>query len=207
MTHDIVPEHRPRRRREEPWRRTWPDRARVALAVGGVLGLGAVLTSAAFSDSAEVNAGFTAGTLDITVDGDEGNPVPYDLVFAGADRITPGDVVYAPLEVANVGNVDAELSMSVTSTRDPLGPATPDSLRMTVVPTTGTACDADVVADAVSPYATDVPLGSAAFAGVALDGGDATDLCVAVSLPSSVVGTGGGTASVTFEFLAEQADV
>ncbi len=183
------------------------DRARVVCAVGGVVGLGAVLTSAAFSDSAEVTAGFTAGTLDITVDGEQGNPVPYDLVFAGADRIAPGDVVYAPLEIANVGDVDADLSMSTTSTRDPLGPDTPDALRMTVVPTTGTACDAGVVAAAATPYATDVALGSAVVTDVPLAGGAATDLCIAVSLPSSVVGTGGGTAAVTFELLAEQSDV
>ncbi len=176
-------------------------------AVGGVVGLGAVLTSAAFSDSAEVTAGFTAGTLDITVDGEQGNPVPYELEFVGADRIAPGDVVYAPLEVANVGDVDADLSMSTTSTRDPLGPDTPDALLMTVVPTTGTACDAGVVAAATTPYASDVALGAAAFSDVALAGGDATDLCIAVSLPSSVVGTGGGTASVTFDLLAEQSDV
>ncbi len=176
-------------------------------AIVGVAGLGAVMTSAAFSDSAEVTAGFTAGTLDITVDGEQGNPVAYELVFAGADRIAPGDVVYAPLEVANVGDVDALLSMSTSSTRDPLGPDTPDELRMTVVPTTGDDCDADVVADAATPYATDVALGSAGFADVELDGGASTDLCIAVSLPSTVVGTGGGTAEVTFELLAEQADV
>ena len=40
-----------------------------------------------------------------------------------------------------------------------------------------------------------------------LAGSDAVDLCIAVSLPSSVVGTGGGTAEVTFDVLAEQADV
>ena len=184
-----------------------PDRARMVLAVGGIVGLGAVLTSAAFSDSAEVTAGFTAGTLDITVDGEQGNPVPYELVFAGADRIAPGDVVYSPLEVANVGDVDAELSLTTTSTRDPLGPDTPDAQLLTMVPTVGTACDAGVVAAATSPYADDVPLDGASFTGVPLAGSDAVDLCIAVSLPSSVVGTGGGTAEVTFDVLAEQADV
>ncbi len=177
------------------------------LALGGVVGLGAVLTSAAFSDSAEVTAAFTAGTLDITVDGDEGNPVPYDLVVAGADSIAPGEVVYSPLEIANVGDVDATLSMAASATRDPLGPDTPDALRLTVVPTTGTACDAGVVTAATTPYATDVALDAATFADVELAGGASTDLCIAVSLPSSVVGTGGGTAEVTFAFLAEQADV
>ncbi len=183
------------------------DRLRILLGVGGVLALGGILTSAAFSDSAEVTAGFTVGTLDITVDGEQGNPVPYELVVAGADRIAPGETVYSPLEVANIGDVDADLSLATSLELDPLGPDTPEELLMSVVPTTGTACDAGVVAGAVAPYAIDEPIGSVAFADVPLAGGDAVDLCIAVGLPDSVVGTGGGSATVTFDFVAEQAGV
>lgn len=180
-------------------------RVRALLAVGTVLGVGVLGTSAAFSDSATVEATFTAGTLDITVDDEQGNPTPYTVSFTGADAMAPGETVYSPLRVDNVGTVDAELSLTVTATPDATPSNATTSLRMTIVHTTGTACDAGVVTADASPYSADGPIGTRTFSDVELDGGDGVDLCLAVELPSSVTGTGGGASDVTLAFLATQA--
>ncbi|HLU43051.1 MAG TPA: TasA family protein [Microthrixaceae bacterium] len=180
-------------------------RVRAVLALGSVVGLGVVATSAAFSDRATVTAQLTAGTLDITVDGAQGNPVPYPLTFPGAEAIAPGQTVYAPLEVANVGTVDADLSMSTTVTPDGTPQNATDDLEMTVVHTAGSSCDAAVVAADPAPYVAPGPVADATFEDVPLAGGGALDLCFAVTLPASVTGTGGGGAEVVLELLAEQA--
>ena len=184
-----------------------PGRIRALLAAGSVLGAGVIATSAAFSDSAEVTASFTAGTLDITVDEEQGNPTPYALTFTGADAMAPGETVHSPLRVANVGTVDAELSMAVAATPDGTTPNATDDLRLVVAHTTGTACDAGVVAADATPLVGDGPLGAAAFAEVELDGGAHQDLCLAVTLPASVTGTGGGATDVELSFTADQADL
>ena len=184
-----------------------PGRIRALLAAGSVLGLGVIATSAAFSDSAEVAASFTAGTLDLTVDGEEGNPTPYVLSFTGADAMVPGQTVHSPLRVSNVGTVDADLSMAVATTPDGSIPNATDDLRLVVASTTGTACDAGVVASDPAPLVADGTLGSATFTGVQLDGGAHRDLCLAVTLPASVTGTGGGATDLELAFTADQADL
>ena len=182
-----------------------PGRIRALLAAGTVLGAGVIATSAAFSDSAEVTASFTAGTLDLTVDGEEGNPTPYLLTFTGADALVPGRTVHSPLRVANVGTVDAELSMTVAATPDGSTTNVTDELRLVVAHTTGTACDAGVVAADAAPLVADGPLPAASFAEVELDGGAHRDLCLAVTLPASVTGIGGGATEVELSFVADQA--
>lgn len=179
-------------------------RVRALLAVGCMLGLGAVGTSAAFSDTATVTAGFTAGTLDITVDGEEGNPTPYVMTFAGADAMAPGDTVHAALRVTNVGDVDAVLSMTVDVTADGTPQNATDDLQMAIAHTTGTSCDATVVAADAAPYSPAGPIGAAGIAATSLAGGTDLDLCFAVTLPSSVTGTGGGASDIVLAFLAEQ---
>lgn len=184
-----------------------PGRIRALLAAGSVLGAGVIATSAAFSDSAEVTASFTAGTLDITVDGEQGNPTPYLLTFTGADALVPGATVHSPLRVANVGTVDAELSMELAATPDGTATNVTDELRLVVAHTTGTACDAAVVAADATPLVADGPLTDATFAGVELDGGAHQDLCLAVTLPASVTGIGGGATDVELSFTADQAEL
>jgi len=182
-----------------------PGRIRALLAAGSVLGAGVIATSAAFSDSAEVTASFTAGTLDITVDGEEGNPTPYALTFTGADAMAPGETVHSPLRVTNVGTVDAELSLAVTATPDGTGPNATDDLRLVVARTAGAVCDAAVIAADAAPLVADGALGAATFTGVELDGGAHQDLCLAITLPASVTGTGGGATDVELAFTADQA--
>lgn len=180
-------------------------RLRGVLALGTVVGIGAVGTLAAFSDSATVSAGFTAGTLDIQVDGEEGNPTPYAVVFTGADAMAPGDTVYAPLRVSNVGTIDADLSLGTDVSLTPETPNATEDLSVTVAHTTGTDCDAAVIDADASPYVEDAAIDSATFSSVPLAGGADLDLCIAVTLPGSVTGTGGGASDLELEFLAEQA--
>src|SRR5690606_38875257 len=112
-----------------------------------------------------------------------------------------------PLEVANVGTVDAELSMSVAVTPDGTTDNATNDLRLTIAHTVGTACDAAVVAADPTPYVASGPVGDAAMAEVDLGGGDSIQLCLAVELPASVTGTGGGSSDVELAFLAEQASI
>lgn len=182
-----------------------PGRVRALLALGTVLGIAVVGTTAAFSDSAAVAAEFTAGTLDITVDGQQGNPTPYVVSFVGADAMAPGDTVFAPLRVANVGSVDADLSLDVEATPDGTVPNVTTQLQLTIVHTTGTACNAGVVTADADPYIATGAIDGATFTGVDLDGGDGVDLCLAVELPASVTGTGGGASDVLLTFVADQA--
>jgi predicted ribosomally synthesized peptide with SipW-like signal peptide len=179
-------------------------RMRSALALGTLVGVGVVGTFAAFSDTATVSTGFTAGTLDITVDDEEGNPTPYDVVFTGAEAMAPGDVVYSALKLTNVGSIDSELSMSTAVVLDPLVGNVTESLTLTIAHTTGTVCDATVVDDDVAPYLEDEPLVSATVSSVPLAGGDDLSVCLAVTLPGTVTGIGGGGSDVELEFLAEQ---
>lgn len=180
-------------------------RFRAVLALGTVVGLGALATMAAFSDEATVTADLTAGTLDITVDGEQGEPVPYALSIPGSDAMVPGQTLHVPLEVANVGNVDAELSMSVDVDPDGSPQNATDDLRLAIAHTNGIACDAGVVTADATPYSADGPIGDAAFVDVALGGGEALDMCLAITLPASVSGTGGGSSDVELTFLADQA--
>jgi predicted ribosomally synthesized peptide with SipW-like signal peptide len=180
-------------------------RRRSVLALGTLLGLGLLATTAAFSDSAEVTANFTAGTLDITVNDDDGAPTPYVLSFSGADAMVPGQTVHTPLTVANVGTVDADLSMSAEVEPDGSSPNATDSLRMVIAHTAGAVCDASVIAADTAPYSGDAPVSDASFDGVPLSGGQSIDLCIAVTLPGEVTGTGGGSSDVQLSFLAVQA--
>lgn len=184
-----------------------PGRVRAALALGTVVGFGLVSTSAAFSDTATVTAGFTAGTLDITVDGEQGNPTPYTLTFAGADAMAPGDTVYAPLEVTNVGSVDARLSMATTVDLDGTVPNATADLQLAIAHSTAGECDQTVVAADPAPYSPAGPIAGAAFSDEALAAGASRHLCLAVTLPASVTGTGGGRTDAELAFLAEQANL
>lgn len=184
-------------------RRWFVDGVKVMVTVVGLFGAGVLLTGAAFSDSAEVTAGFTAGTLDIVVNGDQGNPVPYELTFVGGDRIVPGQTVYAPLEVENVGDVDALLTMTASMVVDP-GPDTPEELTVAIVGTTGATCDAATVATPSVTYSPSGAIDSAAISATPLAGGGSLELCFAVELPDTVIGTGGGSSTATFDFVAEQ---
>nr|WP_296773201.1 SipW-dependent-type signal peptide-containing protein [Rhodococcus sp. (in: high G+C Gram-positive bacteria)] len=92
-------------------------RARAVMSIGIVLGIGAVGTLAAWSDTSTATSGtFTTGTIDIKV----GNPAVDDNPPAFATALTntaiaPGNTVTAPLLVRNSGSVAFNYTISVVA--------------------------------------------------------------------------------------------
>jgi len=182
--------------------RTAPSPARSskikALLAGGlVLGVGAAVTLASWTDQAYVDATFGTSSFNIQVDTAEGAEtwieaeMPDDartLAFSvGFDALEPGDTVYAPVSL----RTDPDGSVGGTVT---LGSATPgaeadqdlfDALTYTVTSLTeGATCDADATGDTL----VDGPLDTGAVPdAIALgaNGEDPADLCFAVTLPQS----------------------
>lgn len=105
------------RRSREFWRGTTSQRIRALLAMGAVLGLGAVGTMALWSDSSTATSGnFTTGTVDIKL----GNPaVDNDPAQFTTDlamsNMAPGSQKDAVLRVDNAG------SLPITYTVDTVG--------------------------------------------------------------------------------------
>jgi len=78
---------------------------RALLASGAALGLGTMLTFAAFTDDGQVSADFATGTVDIAFDGgNEGTATPYDSKLK-MENAQIGSTVYAPLLVHNKGSL------------------------------------------------------------------------------------------------------
>lgn len=97
--------------------RSASGRVRAVIALGSVLGVGAIATLAAWSDSGDVQATFSTGVLDLTFDdGEDGNPTPYALTSLSLAGAAPGDEAYAPLEINNAGTVDFTYVMDTTVT-------------------------------------------------------------------------------------------
>lgn len=99
-------------------------RARAFMSIGIVLGLGAVGTLAAWSDTATATSGtFTTGRLDIKV-GDpavDNNPIAFSTTLANP-AIFPGDTVAAGLLVSNAtGSVANTYTISVLASNTALG--------------------------------------------------------------------------------------
>lgn len=107
-------------------------RIRALLALGGVLGLGAVSTLASWTDDATATAQFTSGTIDLALDGAQGNPDPYKLTSLTVDDFKPGDSRAATLPVQNAGTLPFTYRMTVSA-------ATANTLSksLTVTVTTG----------------------------------------------------------------------
>lgn len=190
--------------------RTRSRRTRAVLALGTVVGIGAALTSAAFSDRAEVTSTFTAGTLDISLDEtQQGNPTPYSVTFTGAGAMKPGDVVYDDLTVNNDGSLKAYVSMDAELVADTDNGENQDSTEALLVSigvmSDGDTCDATF--DFEAAPVEDSPVANASITDLIDDGmeaGSSVDLCFAVELPDSGAdqGSGGGSADAIFTFNA-----
>ncbi|MBO9521283.1 MAG: hypothetical protein J7518_07075 [Nocardioidaceae bacterium] len=113
---------------EKTFRALASARARALLTIGMVLGIGAVTTLAYWTDTATVNSGtFSSGTLNLKVDGNEGNPTAYGWSTFNASNLVPGESVAATFQVQNTGTVD----FTYTGTGSASGALAP-SLRFTV---------------------------------------------------------------------------
>lgn len=98
------------------------DKIRATLALGAVLGLGAVGTLAAWSDSATATSGlFSAGAsdvVDIKLDGADSRA----FVALSMSEMIPGSAIDGNLTVSNVGDVPVNYTMNAVVTgNDQLG--------------------------------------------------------------------------------------
>lgn len=164
---------RPRRRRGSVVLAT------VALLAGLLLG-GNQGSYAFWSDSDDVVAGtFTTGTLDLTVDGQQGAPTAYAETELSLLKMVPGESVAATLTIRNAGDASFTWVPTVTASGN-LAP------HLVVTMARGTSAGP---VDTSYPrtqgcQAGGTPLASGAVA-PRLAIGESTALCVLVSLPAS----------------------
>jgi predicted ribosomally synthesized peptide with SipW-like signal peptide len=186
-------------------------RARAIMAGGVVLGLGAAVTLAAWSDSEFAQGTFAVGdfellgSMDGTVfaahDNVPGSP-PAALGFAiDPDNIEPGEPVYAPfaIELSETSSYAASVGVRATSAT----PGLADSLTYSLVSTPDFGCDAAAFA-AGTPLVTEEPTVDsetpAIFTLTATE--TPTYLCFAVTA-DQVTLTPGSSGTVLWEFPAE----
>lgn len=96
-------------------------RARAIMSTGIVLGLGAVGTLAAWSDTSVAKSGqFKTGTIDIMLDGVANNPASISTGLKKASML-PGDAVSAAFVVQNQGSVVFTYTIGASMTDAPFG--------------------------------------------------------------------------------------
>jgi predicted ribosomally synthesized peptide with SipW-like signal peptide len=97
-----------------------PGRIRTALALGVVLGTGAVGVHAYWSDTATLTTGsFAAGSLDITLDGNAtGVGTGYTKTAFGLSSMLPGESIASTIAVGNGGTVPLSYTATATATGD-----------------------------------------------------------------------------------------
>lgn len=176
-------------------------RLRALLSLGIVAGSGAVGTLAAWSDSATATAQFSAGTIDLTVNGEVDDAVELTSLTMG--NMYPGSGKAAVLTVANAGTLPFTYNFTTTAGGSA---ALAAALTVSVAP-------GGLAADGVSCAGTPLPLGSASLSGSSfsvarpLGTGVTEQLCVRVSLPASAADSvQGTTTTATFSFTATQAN-
>ncbi|WP_084727728.1 SipW-dependent-type signal peptide-containing protein [Rhodococcoides yunnanense] len=172
-------------------------RLRALLSLGMVLGLGAVGTLAAWSQTATATSGtFTTGLFNVKLSGVEANPTPLALVSGTA--LYPGERVSAIVQVQNAGNIPLYYAMFAKGSG-----AFSTGLTLSVytgATSTGTACNGGtLVLPAVNLTAADAAIGSRTGP---LAPSGAVPLCVLVTLspeaPTTVQGQT-GTALLRFD--------
>ncbi|MGV8873903.1 MAG: SipW-dependent-type signal peptide-containing protein [Rhodococcus sp. (in: high G+C Gram-positive bacteria)] len=166
-------------------------RARAIMSIGIVLGLGAVGTLAAWSDTATATSGtFTTGKLDIKVGNPavDNNPPAFSTSLTNA-AIFPGDTVAAGLLVTNAaGSVANTYTISVLASDATLGNLLNSSVH-SGSPVSG-ACSG-------SPVSTVTGLGTSKLFQQTtptvgnltrtLTVGQTDQLCISVTMPSTAV--------------------
>ncbi|SNT01606.1 SipW-dependent-type signal peptide-containing protein [Rhodococcoides kyotonense] len=166
------------------WAFVSSTRVRALLSLGMVLGLGAVGTLAAWSQTATATSGvFTTGLFNVKLSGSEANPTPLSLI--NGTNVYPGDSVSAIVTVQNAGNLPLYYTMFAKGA----GTFT-SGLTMSVYTggtSTGTACTGGTaIATAVALTTADAAIG-VRTGPLAATGSNA--LCVVVTLSSTAPNT------------------
>ena len=98
------------------------DRVRALLAVGTVLGLGAVGTLAAWTDSSTAATGtFSTGTIDIRLGSGATDPNPFAFTSFALANMGPGSTTTATLQVNNSGSLPFTYNVSGSATNSGAG--------------------------------------------------------------------------------------
>lgn len=173
-------------------------KAKALLAGGLVLGVGAAVTLASWTDEAYVEATFGTSSFNVQVTSDGGTAweeadtpgTASALMFSlGFDTLEPGATVYAPVSLRTdpAGSVAGTVTLEGAAAGTGGDEALFDALRYTVTALEeDTRCAAGSVAGetlADGPLTTGSDPGAIALAA---DGGNQVDLCFAVSLPRDV---------------------
>lgn len=168
-------------------------RSKVAIATLGVVGIlavGGTAVSALWVDTAAVETTITTGTVDINVDGNEGNPTAYTFTLP-ITQFAPGVTTSKTLTVKNNGTLPVTLAMSTANSAGAGGLATALTSSMTL---SGTAAYSGA-------------LSAATFTAKPLAPGASAPLAITVTAPAGLANTfQGKTDTITFTFTAEQAN-
>jgi spore coat-associated protein N len=142
-------------------------------------------TYATFTDSVSSTSTFTAGTVDLVANNDTDDV--YAFTSLESSNLKPGDVIYAPLTIANAGTLGFSYTMSSTSTNAD-SKALRDTLRLGArVVANAAACDSAGVgytAAALNTVITEAAINGAAITSRSLTAGTSEVLCFKVELPS-----------------------
>lgn len=173
-------------------------RVRALLSLGMVLGLGAVGTLAAWTDVTTATATFSAGDVNINVNGAETGAV----VFSAA-QMKPGDVLVAPVQINNTGDLSVTYRMTTAVAGTGLGAGLVVEIRSAATTCQNGTASGGVVVSAGSTTLTNAltidsrPLSAAAPSNI-------ETLCFKISLPAGTPDSyQGKTAETTFTFTAE----
>ncbi len=191
------------------------DRRRRLVATAAICGLafvgiGQLTTGALFTDSATASVSYATGNVAIQANGSAATTLP------AAANMAPGDTLYRPVTITNVGSLDLRYAITGQTTAETK--ALSSQLRYTVYSGVSVAnCNAGNVASGTAEASnvtigtTSVPvLGSSAPGANAGDrpiaaGAAADVLCVATSLPLATTNAfASANASVVLTFDAEQ---
>jgi len=160
-------------------------KVKAVAALGTLSGAVWASTYASFSDSATASSTFTTGTVDLTVNAEADDA--YAFTSLESSSLKPGDVVYAPLTVANVGSLGFTYAMTSSSTNAD-SKALRDTLRLGAKKVANAAaCDSAGVGYAASltTVMAEGAISSAAISSRAVATGASEVLCFKVELPSS----------------------
>lgn len=175
-----------------------------AIAAGGaVLGVGAAITLAAWSDSEFATGLFNSGTFGIEAAAGDGafddhatQDDVLDLAFE-VDRMVPGETFTAPYQIRNI--VGGEDSV-VTFTKETIGEELVSDLTAQILMIDGTDCDLDTEGKVLAEG------GSFNLESLDPENPDPQNLCIKVTLDNDTPEDPtlqGGTSAIVWEFKAE----
>ena len=176
---------------------------KVVLALGSLSSAVWASTYATFTDSATAASTFTAGSVDLVLNGDTSDA--YAFTTLESSNLKPTDVIYAPLTVANTGSLSFSYVMASSSTNGD-GLSLRDTLKLgaKLVANAG-ACDATGYTNSVTTVMAEGAISGAAIASRTLAASASEVLCFKVELPSNAGNTlQGSTTTTTMTFTATQ---